>query len=59
MNQIPEKRTLRRGDIYDKNKDLLTDDVLGKKKKFNKYHNPLDPQYIMRSASGHKQMMYG
>jgi len=24
-----------------------------------KNHNPLDPQYVMRSESGHRQMMYG
>ena len=41
----------------DKNKDLMRDSILGKKKLFYKDSNPLDPTYIVRSTSGRKQVI--
>lgn len=42
---------------YEKNRDLLRDSILGKKKWKIKENNPLDPSYVVRTVSGRKQII--
>lgn len=46
-------------DVYNKNEELLKDDVIGRKKHFQKETNPVDPTYIMRSVSGRRLFQIG
>ena len=39
-------------EIYNKNEELLKDDIIGRKKHFQKETNPVDPTYVMRTVSG-------
>ena len=49
---IEESKGFKRRDVgFNKNKELLTDEVLGRKKSYNKQSSPLDPQYIMSTKS--------
>lgn len=40
---MKDDRQQKSGQIIDKNDELLKDEVIGKKKQYNKYSNPLDP----------------
>ena len=46
-------------EIYNKNEELLKDDVIGRKKHFQKDTNPVDPTYVMRTVSGRHLMQIG
>ena len=52
-------RNLFKYDIYNKNEELLKEDVIGKRKMFKKDSNPLDPTYIMRTVSGRRMFSIG
>ena len=47
-----EPRKFIKGEIYNKNRELLSDSVLGRRKHYQKDTNPVDPTYLMRSVSG-------
>jgi hypothetical protein len=46
-------------EIYNKNEELLKDDVIGRKKHYQKDTNPVDPTYVMRTVSGRHLMQIG
>lgn len=48
---IEEARFYKREQVINKNEDLLTDEILGKKKLYVKDHSPLDPKYIVSTKS--------
>ena len=52
-------RSLYKYEIYNKNKDLMRDSVLGRKKPFKKESDPLDPTYVMKSVSGRRMIQIG
>jgi 5-methylcytosine-specific restriction endonuclease McrBC GTP-binding regulatory subunit McrB len=52
---VEEARIFKPQQVINKNDGLLTDDVLGRKKVFNKNSSPLDPKYIVSTKS--KRMM--
>lgn len=52
---IEEGKQFRPSQVINKNESLLTDEVLGKKKQYNKNNSPLDPKYIVSTQS--KRMM--
>ncbi len=47
-----EPRKFIKGEVYNKNRELLSDSVLGRRKHYQKDTNPVDPTYLMRSVSG-------
>lgn len=47
-----EPKKFFKGEIYNKNRELLSDSVLGRRKHYHKETNPVDPTYLMRSVSG-------
>jgi len=52
-------RSLYKYEIYNKNSELLTDDVLGRKRPYKKESDPLDPTYVMKSVSGRRMVQIG
>jgi len=54
---IGESRSLTKYATYEKNADLLTDEVLGKKRAYSKNSNPVAPSYVMPSQSGRARML--
>ena len=44
--------------MVDKNQNLLTDEILGRKKQYIKNNSPLDPKYIMSTMSN-RMMIIG
>jgi len=54
-----EPRKFVKGEIYNKNRELLSDSVLGRRKHYQKETNPVDPTYLMRSVSGRRLLEIG
>ena len=54
-----EPRKYYKGGIYNKNRELLSDSVLGRRKHYQKETNPVDPTYLMRSVSGRRLLEIG
>lgn len=54
-----EPKKFFKGEIYNKNRELLSDSVLGRRKHYQKDTNPVDPTYLMRSVSGRRLLEFG
>lgn len=48
---------MKAGHVIDKNHELMRDSILGKKKQYIKYSNPLDPNYIVSTKSNRKMII--
>ena len=40
--------------VIDKNQELLRDEIIGRKKFFDKHSSPLNPEYVVRTNSNRK-----